>query len=304
MGSIRVDWRDCLPRSHPPRVDPGAQAGRRTEAEDSCVKLDIGRFPLVSARSLSDYKLSILYEPEGRAEERIASAFVHFVRIINFGREPIRREDIAPANPLRIEVRGTRVLDFSVEAVTRPVSRITIDPHVKRDADSTAFIEFDFLDYLDGALVRIMTTERPAEISLTGDIIGMPTGVLPADKLNRHGLLSALGAFLSFALFGVALALTPFVFRWVTGSWDNVWLLALPVVAIVLPLVIIIGISSMVWPKPNVEFPRELMPRLKGLPPYLRHELLAGGPVMVDRFELIYAEADDVDDPDTQEPSP
>ena len=34
--------------------------------------------------------------------------------------------------------------------------------------------------------------------------------------------------------------LTPFTFRWVTGSWENVWLLVLPPLAFFLPILIVV----------------------------------------------------------------
>lgn len=70
--------------------------------------------PLATALSPDDeYSLSIRYRRRGAAEEVIESAYLRFVRVANFGREPIRKVDIAPANPLRLEVKGARVLDIS-----------------------------------------------------------------------------------------------------------------------------------------------------------------------------------------------
>src|SRR5438128_241706 len=120
----------------------------------------ISHLPLVSARSLAAYKLSVVFEQEGGDEERITSAYVHFLRLANFGREPIRREDIAPHSPLRIEVHGARVLEVALEAVRRPVCNISVQREAPAELEAeaeTATVEFDFLDHLDGGVFRILT---------------------------------------------------------------------------------------------------------------------------------------------------
>jgi len=230
----------------------------------------ITRLPLISQRSLAAYKLSVVYQPEGGEEERISGAYVHFLRFANFGREPIRREDIAPHNRLRIEVSGARVLDFTIEAVRRSVSNISVEADIPfRDDVYEATVDFDFLDYRDGALVRVVTTSRPNDIVLRGDVIGMPGGVRQASDFGRRTFWTWAGAILSAAVFVAALASTPFVFRWVTGDWANVWLLTLPIVALIVPVVLILIVEATIWPKRGLEFPRELVPRSGRFPPYV-----------------------------------
>ena len=226
----------------------------------------ISRLPLVSARSLSAYRLSVVYTREGAKDERIDGAFVHFLRFANFGREPIRREDIAPHNRLRIEVTGTRVLDFAVEAVRRPVCAIRVDQDMPVDGAEEATVDFDFLDYLDGAVVRVLTTSAPERIELVGDIVGMPQGIARADEVRRRSFLGWVGGALSVISIVGVLALTALIFHWVTGSWSNVWLLALPLVALLLLLVSIIVVSETVWPKSGLQFPKELAKRFRGMP--------------------------------------
>src|SRR4051794_24500806 len=71
-------------------------------------------FPLATARGHStDYELSIHYKSDA-GDEVVEAAFVSYLQFANFGREPIRREDIAPSNPLRVEITGGRVLDISL----------------------------------------------------------------------------------------------------------------------------------------------------------------------------------------------
>jgi hypothetical protein len=227
----------------------------------------ISRWPLVSTRSLAAYRLAVVYTRTGGVDERIEAAFVHFLRFANFGREPIRREDIAPHNRLHIEVEGTRVLDFAVEAVRRPVCAIAVEQDIPLRGFEEATIDFDFLDYHDGAIVRILTTSRPERIELVGDIVGMPAGIVRADEFRKRPFLNWAGGILSaVAVLGV-LGLTAVIFRWVTGSWSNAWLLALPLVGLVLLLVLIIVISETIWPKSGLQFPKELAMRFRGYDP-------------------------------------
>src|SRR4051812_44885573 len=77
---------------------------------------NISPIPVASSASLESYDLEVVYKPRGEPPRNIDTAFAHYLRFANFGREPIRREDIAPGNALRIEVTGTELLDARVEA--------------------------------------------------------------------------------------------------------------------------------------------------------------------------------------------
>jgi hypothetical protein len=260
----------------------------------------IARWPLVSARSLAAYQLAVVYTKAGGQDERIDAAFVHFLRFANFGREPIRREDIAPHNRLRIQVEGTRVLDFAIEAVRRSVCAIALEQNIPSGEFEEANVDFDFLDYHDGALVRILTISPPKRVELVGDIVGMPAGIVRADEVRKRPFLGWVGGTLSvLGVLGV-LALTAAIFRWVTGSWSNVWLLALPLVGLVLLLTLIIAISETIWPKSGLQFPKELVMRLRGYPP----AMFLDGPgahVLIERYELDEAPDQANDDPGQRE---
>lgn len=225
----------------------------------------LGRLPLLSARSLRDYRLSVVFEPEGGPEERIQAGYVHFLGFANLGKEPIRRADIAPANPLRLEVTGARVLDIALEAVHRTVSDIAIQDASSDSGESSVAIDFDFLDFRDGGLVRVLTTSPPDEIRLAGDIVGMPNGVVNANNVRRNSLLSKIGTGLVLALFAAALVMMPIVVWLVTGSWSDTWILAIPFVAILFATSIAILVNLTVWPK-GPQLPHELLPRFRNAP--------------------------------------
>lgn len=205
--------------------------------------------------------LKITFRRRGEeSEEVIRSAFVRFLRFANLGREPIRKSDIAPSNPLRLMVSGVRVLDISSAGARREVSRIEVTPVEQTTEGASALISFDFLDHFDGGLIKILTTEPEGEVQLLGDIIGMPEGIKTAADLRPRGVLNTLGCTLGVLLQISALVLTPLVYRWTTGGWEYVWLLVLPVLAVLLPGVLVGIIASTIWPDTEPRFPRELSP--------------------------------------------
>jgi hypothetical protein len=225
-------------------------------------KAAVSPFPVASSSSLEEYNLALMYEPREGEPREIESAYAQYLRFANFGHEPVRREDIAPANPLRIEVTGADVLDVSVEASHRDVCRVALGPIEPGDGSTSFAVEFDFLDYRDGGLIRLLTTSSPERVALVGDIIGMPEGIKTADELRgRRSLWGPTGTVLAILFEVGSLVLTVFVYRWVLGEWNSVWLVALPVVALLAPAVVSLLISEKLWPKPGPRFPPELLPR-------------------------------------------
>jgi hypothetical protein len=224
--------------------------------------------PLATAAPVErDYKLSIHYTAAGaETEEVIEAAFVSYLRFANFGKEPIRRTDIAPANPLRIAVENERVLDISLSTQRRKVTRVALgEPAVGEDGGSAA-ITFDFLDLRDGAIIRVLTTGPRARLRLLGDIIGMPAGIRQSDETEAGDIWGKLGFGLWLLAECAAFAFVAWIVKQVTGSWGNAWLLVLPIVAFVLPIVGVFVLEDH-WPSRAGKFPKELaLPNWLGLP--------------------------------------
>jgi len=215
--------------------------------------------PLATAQSPEeDYILSVLFQRKGQGEERLSSAHVSFLRFANLGKEPIRGTDIAPANPVRVSVKGCRVLDIALAGASRPVAKVVVSGVVLGKEESHADIAFDFLDYQDGGVVKILTEGVRGKVMLTGDIIGMPSGIRRCDEVRSLGLLNKLGCTLGVLFQIAALVVSVFVFRWITGSWQNIWVLCLPFIALVLPGVIIGIVASTIWPDQEVSLPQSL----------------------------------------------
>jgi hypothetical protein len=211
-----------------------------------------------ASKAEGDYKLSILYERAGSEPEVIQGAFVTYVRFANFGKEPIRRADIASANPLRIVVKmrededDCRVLDISLGGSSRDVIRLNVGSLTPIEHGAEATVDFDFLDFHDGGVVRIFSSGRPASVELCGDVIGMPQGIARTDVAVTRNVWSRIGGVVGAILWvlseAVGFGLTVVLFHYVTGSWSDAWLLVLPPVIFVGLGLFGIFVSDTIWP--------------------------------------------------------
>jgi hypothetical protein len=88
-------------------------------------------------------------------------------------------------------------------------------------------------------------------------------------------LLNKLGCTIGAGFQLSALTVSVFAFRWITGSWQHVWVLCLPFIALIIPGVIIAVIASTIWPDEEVRLPSTLaLPKwFRSLPHYrmMRH---------------------------------
>ena len=220
-------------------------------------------FPLATARGHdTDYELSIHYKRGDGGEEVVDAAFVTYLVFANFGKEPLRSQDIATSNPLRIEIQGVRVLDISLAGSHREVNRISLKS-VDLDKDkASAEIHFDFLDFRDGGLFRVLSTSRAENLQLAGDIIGMPEGIGRTDQPRVGGPWGKIGVGLLLLAEAASLVAAAYIYREVEGSWENIWVLTLPFIAFFLPLIGALVISETIWPTRTRRnsYPKELLP--------------------------------------------
>ena len=206
----------------------------------------------------SSYTIEILFRRGDLIEQRLKGVHVTFLRFANFGIEPIRKEDIAPSNPLRVEVTGTRILDIGLSAISREVCRIALG----NTTENGVSLSFDFLDYRDGAVLKILTESRPKYLRLNGDIIGMPQGLKTTQALRKSSLLKWVGGILIGLLFLSSFAGAAWVFYRNVGTWKYIWVLLLPFAAIIVPGLIIAFVSLTIWPGKAPEFADTLHPPL------------------------------------------
>ena len=214
--------------------------------------------PLAQAFSPEDdYKLSVVFQRKGSNEERIESVYTTFLKFANLGREPIRGSDIAPANPIKVKIEGARTLDIQIAGISREVNNVYIRNQVKEDTEASAEVCFDFLDYQDGALVKILTVGNKGKISLSGDIIGMPEGIRNIEETSRSKSEGNISGWVVGIVFLAVLALCAFIHYWVTGSWNYVWLILVPWGALIF-VAAVIGIAAWAWPSGRPSFPKSL----------------------------------------------
>ena len=67
----------------------------------------------------SGHSIKLIYQKPDKAPESVDSVFIQYLRFINFGRVPIKKDDSAINDPIRIEISGGKVLDISIVNQTR-----------------------------------------------------------------------------------------------------------------------------------------------------------------------------------------
>lgn len=94
------------------------------------------------------------------------------IALWNGGRRTIDADDVVAKDPLRIEFScETEILRARVLNCSRAVNGVRV-----RAGRSEVGLEFDFLDYMDGALIEILHTTTGAKAAIFGTVKGMPRG--------------------------------------------------------------------------------------------------------------------------------
>lgn len=205
----------------------------------------------------SGYSLKIVYERPGEDPKTIDRAVLQYLRFTNFGRVPIRKDDLTQDDPLRVVVKGGNVLDISIASVTRAVCGISLANLQQEIAEAYAHIDLAFLDYQDGALVQIVTDSIESAASLEGTIVGMSEGILQTKQVDQSAV-SGWGCIIPAVLQILAIAAVPLLYRRWAGTWENALLLFLPVGALVLPLAITLLGAFVISPLTGIRFPEPL----------------------------------------------
>jgi len=116
------------------------------------------------------------------------------IALWNRGRETINSDDIAPKDPLRIEVPvGARVLEASLDFVTSPVNGFTISLDEDRRAVA---INFDYMHTNEGCVLSIYHTSTevpPAVLGTIKGVGGFSRAVLDKDELQFAFLDNTVG---------------------------------------------------------------------------------------------------------------
>lgn len=208
----------------------------------------------------SGYSIKIVYEGPQKSTKTVDSVFVQYLRFTNFGQIPIKNDDSAKSDPLRIEVEGGKILDIALASVTRDVCQISLGVATQIEDKTVSNINFEFLDYLDGGLVQVVTEGEHSQVSLCGTIIGMPKGITKASRGRTSLGFPDPGCVIPLAIQVIALIAVPFIYRQLNGSWDGVWLMFLPVGALILPIAFTMLIVIPILFRDGISFPKRLTP--------------------------------------------
>jgi hypothetical protein len=112
-----------------------------------------------------------------------------------------------------------RTLDITLSRASRPVARVDVANMYLVKEHSHADLTFDFLDFRDGGVVKIVTEGGKGKITISGDIIGIPEGIRHCDEIRPLGLSNKIEGALVTLSVDSGLLLVPFAYRWITGSW-------------------------------------------------------------------------------------
>ena len=126
-------------------------------------------------------------------------------------------------------------------------------------------MRFDFLDYKDGALIKILTVGNKGKISLSGDIIGMPEGIKNIEETSGSKSETNIPGWVVGIGFLAVMASSAFIYYWVTSSWNYVWLIMVPW-GVLIFFIVLIAIVTWAWPSGRPSFPKSL-----DLPKWCRH---------------------------------
>lgn len=99
----------------------------------------------------------------------VSDLSVSRVVLFNAGREPIRRQDLAPAAPLALEVpRDVTMLDAALVSENNRVNRIGVrfEP-----ANNRALVDFDYLSTNDGAVFDVVHYGGGQPMAVVGGVV-------------------------------------------------------------------------------------------------------------------------------------
>lgn len=107
----------------------------------------------------------------------------------NAGSQTLDADDIAPADPLRIEIGNGRVLHAKVIAQSNESNQFRIETQEKEIE-----IHFDYLDKSEGGAIQILHTSAPENVAFKGTIKGRTKVVKKAVFLPQRPLLPMPGS--------------------------------------------------------------------------------------------------------------
>ncbi|MGE5604527.1 MAG: hypothetical protein ACM3YE_02415 [Bacteroidota bacterium] len=105
--------------------------------------------------------------------ERLAKTYLFFW---NDGEKTINGNDIVPSERIRVSFEEAEILSVEITKKTREVNNFTIE--LSSSNNGEAFINFDFLDPKDGAVIEFLHTGKKKYPKIKGVIKGIPKGII------------------------------------------------------------------------------------------------------------------------------
>jgi hypothetical protein len=213
------------------------------------------------SKSKGNYSLRVVYEPSDSGPVYIENEYMQLVRFANFGATPITKNDLATTDKLRIEIKNGNVLDVSLSSTTRNVCQIILEKPIKDNNTVIVNINFEFLDYLDGGLIQILCDTENLETNFYGTVVGMSEGIqrtlVHSEPIEVPDWGCATGVIFELG----ALVAVVFFYKYVIGGWDNVWILSLPIIALIAPF-LLFSLLMFRFPssRDKFQFPKQLLP--------------------------------------------
>jgi len=181
------------------------------------VKLFSRTINLIQGLSSAYSDLEVYY----RGEKQNNISVTKFV-FWNSGRQPIRKQDIADKEPLRIQAfNNVKLLDVKLLHPKIENSNCLLLNKADNEPLKTCEITFDFLDQNEGFVVQtIHTGNKPGDVILLGKIIGLGNFPLPKGVLESIFLTPTTKSDRKSGIFFVCLFLIGSIyFLYITHSW-------------------------------------------------------------------------------------
>ncbi len=209
-------------------------------------------------RSDSSFSLKLLFENSEGEDQYIQNAAIQYIRFTNFGKIPIVKDDVSSSDPLKLIVSGGKVLDISLISATRDVCQISLDQYQVSNNIFTTTINFDFIDYLDGGLIQILSDTTQISSEISGTVIGMPLDIKKVD-LSESSNMSWWSCVILALLELGGVASVPLLWKYFTGGFDKLWLLVLPIIALIVPAILFVIPYAIFNSKAKLKFPDQLI---------------------------------------------
>lgn len=209
-------------------------------------------YPVVPDVPLRD--LEVRYR--GQDVPRLTGELVYFW---NAGTTTVRADDVAPGDPLRIEVPSdVDLLHAVVIARTREANRSSVDD--QHDPPTTVPVTFDFLDPNDGLTVHLLHTGEASRAAVKGTVMNAPNNgqpdrvwhATPSDMVRRSFFLT-----LGMAVIEVLIATG--LLMWLLPALSIPTLPTIPIAALLMVLATFLGANKERGRRRYV-IPSELLP--------------------------------------------